>query len=109
MNYEFVNELPGDSLPADIVGTSKPKGPGSIWRFRGSIPKSQYTRIVQRGSLPLTFVLVEGIGLVHAYGNGYAVGEHGVLTDFDGNCADKGADTSSAPGLDVFLQGLAKE
>jgi outer membrane protein len=66
---QFVPQYPKDMDPSDGV-LSAPLGDNSVWRFVGSVPLSGYTFEGPDANRPLTFILLDEIGLVHLHGRG---------------------------------------
>jgi len=65
----FVSQFPKDMTASDGI-LSAPMGNQSVWRFVGKAPLSGYTFEAPDENRPLTFILLEEIGLVHLYGRG---------------------------------------
>ncbi len=66
---QFVAQYPKDMTAGDGL-LSAPMGNESVWRFAGKVPLSGYTFEGPDENLPLAFILVEEIGLVHLHGKG---------------------------------------
>jgi outer membrane protein len=66
----FISRFPKDIAPGAGGVISTPMGNKSVWRFIGQVPLSGYVFNGLDENRPLTFMLMEEIGLVHLYGRG---------------------------------------
>ncbi len=66
----FISQFPKDIAPGAGGVISTPMGNKSVWRFIGEVPLSGYVFNGLDENRPLTFILMEEMGLVHLYGRG---------------------------------------
>jgi len=66
----FVPQYPKDMDTGTGGIVSAPMGNKSVWRFVGTVSLSGYTFTGLDENRPLSFILLEEIGLVHLYGRG---------------------------------------
>ena len=66
----FVPQYPKDMTGGAGGVVSAPMGNKSVWRFVGEVALSGYTFNGLDENRPMSFILLEEIGLVHLYGKG---------------------------------------
>ncbi len=72
-NVRFLSQYPKDLTGGAGGVVAAPMGDKSVWRFVGEVSLSGYTFTGLDERRPLTFILLNEIGLVHLYGRGAVV------------------------------------
>ena len=73
----FVSQYSKDMTPGAGGIISPPVGNQSVWRFVGEVSLSGYTFTGLDEGRPLSFILLEEVGLVHLYGRGSVTSPNG--------------------------------